>query len=785
MSVIIPAKVSGSYINADNRVAGAQSSFNDVIIRAVLEGDWAVGEGEMKSLIATFTDARGETASTVLLLPSMLDGEDNAYLIPIPVGAKKYEGDLSLVLTEYEQEPGTDGTASFTGDGSGKQFVIDTMPVVLTGVTVGGAELAPTQWAYEYTTGTLTFAVAPASGAVIEVGYKQTVTARIRRTANCFLRVLPGDYSVVTDDELDSTVVEQLLAELYITRNARNEAVAARDGAEAARDVAVSAKNDAVAAKVAAQSAETNARQSSTQAFNYKEAALSAKNHAETAQAAAEAAKDTAVSAKNTAVSAKSDAQISATQALNYATQAFNSKEAALTAKSRAEAAQTASESAKDAAVAAKNDAVSAKDAAVSAKTAAETAQAAAEAAAIDASEKAEVILPIDYIQDEMPTNYDENEYWFAPSEGKLYSSTYTAGSGYAWNDVTDEKLKMGNIYVTGNGQLYWCPYDDLWPAKAVPVAHTHTVSQITDFTSGITRKADKVSGAVSGHFAGLDENGDLTDSGVYADEIINAARRAAEAAVVVKLALMSSESSILASSTSDYNNKLAYATDTHKIYSCYQNAWHDATASMLKEENIYTYGVPNYVYFFDGTQLKEITYFRKISGTTNNFASFSAGGGIQDSGFKGSNFAAASHTHTKSQITDLGLPTPTAEDAGKTLKVDGLGRYYLSNGGGPFSVRIEVSGMITNNLNVSYGGIEYYTDGDTITIPEGGILHCYAYMSYGDNKVFVDGDLVAEGGSPGAAEYDYVVTSDLEIVLNGVPNDHGYVDITTVPAEE
>lgn len=528
MSVIIPAKVSGSYISADNHVAGAQSSFNDVIIKVTLEGEWAIGEGDVKSLIATFTDARGETVSTVLLLPSMLDGEDNAFLLPIPVGAKKYEGDLSVVLTEYEQEQDDDGTASFTGDGSRTQFVIDNKPVVLSGVTVGGAAVSPVQWAYEYTTGTLTFAAAPANSAEIEVGYKQAVTARIRRTANCYLRVLPADYSVVTDDELDSTVIEQLLTELYITRNARNEAVAARDDAEAAKDVAVNAKEDAVAAKndaieakdtavaakLAAQSAETNAQQSSTQALNYKETALSAKTAAETAQAAAEAAKDTAVSAKNTAVSAKSDAQISATQALNYATQAFDSKEAALTAKSRAEAAQTASESAKDAAVAAKNDAVSAKDAAVSAKTAAETAQAAAEAAAIDASEKAEVILPIDYIQDEMPTNYDENEYWFAPGEGKLYFSTYTDGSGYAWNDVTDAKLKMGNIYVAGNGQIYWCPYDDLWEAKAVPVTHTHTVSQITDFTSGITRKADKVSGAVSGHLAGLNSNGNLTDSG-------------------------------------------------------------------------------------------------------------------------------------------------------------------------------------------------------------------------------------------------------------------------------
>jgi len=44
------------------------------------------------------------------------------------------------------------------------------------------------------------------------------------------------------------------------------------------------------------------------------------------------------------------------------------------------------------------------------------------------------------------------------------------------------------------------------------PVSHTHTTSDITDFD--ISGKADKVSDATSGNFAGLDANGNLTDSG-------------------------------------------------------------------------------------------------------------------------------------------------------------------------------------------------------------------------------------------------------------------------------
>lgn len=44
--------------------------------------------------------------------------------------------------------------------------------------------------------------------------------------------------------------------------------------------------------------------------------------------------------------------------------------------------------------------------------------------------------------------------------------------------------------------------------------SHTHTTSDITNLTTVLGNKADKVSNSTSGNFAGLDANGNITDSG-------------------------------------------------------------------------------------------------------------------------------------------------------------------------------------------------------------------------------------------------------------------------------
>ena len=152
MSVKIPAVVNGSYINCENYVAGAQGSFNDVVLRVRLTGDWIIGDSGTKSIVASFVDARGRTASAVIVLPGMaVPGEENTYDIPIPAAAKQYEGDISVVLSGYDQSISTGGYQDFSGDGSTKVFTITNVtpkPDVIVNVTLDSIAISPSEYTY-------------------------------------------------------------------------------------------------------------------------------------------------------------------------------------------------------------------------------------------------------------------------------------------------------------------------------------------------------------------------------------------------------------------------------------------------------------------------------------------------------------------------------------------------------------------------------------------------------------------------------------------------------------
>lgn len=254
MSVKIPVAVksgeNGSYIQADNLVAGAQGSFNDVVLRMTLEDEWE----NTPSVLASFTDAHGELASTVLFLTNLMPdpvGMPHTYDIPIPVDAKVYVGDMSVVVTGFSQAAGTGDIATFSGTNSQTVFTFTgDKPFFIVSVTVGGTALPASEWSYGYADGTLTFANPPAAGTNnITVLYKDNVTASILRTADCIMRVLPSNFSVVTDDELDSSIVEQLLAELYYQRGQSAEAKASAESAKESEEGAAAAAEAAAAPK--------------------------------------------------------------------------------------------------------------------------------------------------------------------------------------------------------------------------------------------------------------------------------------------------------------------------------------------------------------------------------------------------------------------------------------------------------------------------------------------------------------------------------------------------------
>lgn len=369
MSVHIPAVVSGSYINCDNYVAGAQGSFNDVILRVKLTGDWIIGDSATKSIVASFVDAHGRTASAVIVLPSMaVPGEENTYDIPIPAAAKQYEGDISVVLSGYDQSISEGGYQEFAGTGSKTEFTITNVtpvPDVIFEVALDGIVIAPSEYTYDSENGKVTFRSAPESGDTIRVTYQQHVITQITRTANCFMRVLSSDFVIVDGSELDTDIVTQINAE-----------IAALDGRVTTVEAEVSefdadfdSKADKVALAVAGHLAGLDANGNLT------------------------------------------DSGKAVTDLVNNLT-----------------------------------------------------------------------VFPIVYWRDATPPHVGfEGDYWYAPVTKKLYRTEDVNGT-LEWVDVTEEQLVETNTFIDNKGQIYVCEYGELVAAKAVPVAHTHTKSDITDF---------------------------------------------------------------------------------------------------------------------------------------------------------------------------------------------------------------------------------------------------------------------------------------------------------------
>lgn len=94
MTRTIPLKIQNEYIAGDKVLIGAAGSHNDVILRMEFSGMW---DGLTKTV--QFRDALGETTIEVLLTADMLEADDTSvYLVPVPNGAKKYAGEMTLCV---------------------------------------------------------------------------------------------------------------------------------------------------------------------------------------------------------------------------------------------------------------------------------------------------------------------------------------------------------------------------------------------------------------------------------------------------------------------------------------------------------------------------------------------------------------------------------------------------------------------------------------------------------------------------------------------------------------
>lgn len=94
----IPLKIQNEYITGDKGMIGAAGSHNDVILRMEFSGMW---DGLTK--MVQFRDALGEATIEVLLTADMLEADDTSvYLVPVPNGAKKYAGEMTLCIKGAE-----------------------------------------------------------------------------------------------------------------------------------------------------------------------------------------------------------------------------------------------------------------------------------------------------------------------------------------------------------------------------------------------------------------------------------------------------------------------------------------------------------------------------------------------------------------------------------------------------------------------------------------------------------------------------------------------------------
>lgn len=101
---IIECQVNDEYVVGSGVVVGAAGSHDDVVLRLEFGTMWAV-----LNKYATFRNSKGESPTTVAIMPSMLvDGKAMTYDVSVPASAKRYEGKMMLTLSGYSLVDGVE-----------------------------------------------------------------------------------------------------------------------------------------------------------------------------------------------------------------------------------------------------------------------------------------------------------------------------------------------------------------------------------------------------------------------------------------------------------------------------------------------------------------------------------------------------------------------------------------------------------------------------------------------------------------------------------------------------
>lgn len=307
----IPLKIQNEYITGDKGMIGAAGSHNDVILRMEFSGMW---DGLTK--MVQFRDALGEATIEVLLTADMLEADDTSvYLVPVPNGAKKYAGEMTLCIK---------GAAV-----SAQKETRATLAVY------GRFTVAESKWSADAETE----ADVPASN----------------------VEQLQG--------QIDNVLVTIVDARKAATEAAKSEA-AAKNAAETAAVILSATQNSAQNASESAKAAEKSAQDASQKYTFASAAANDAATFAQRAANSATAAKASEDAAAGSAANAAASATSAGKSAANAATSASVASSKAGDAITAASDAQAAKSKAEDSQVAAK---LSENNAAGSAASAAES----------------------------------------------------------------------------------------------------------------------------------------------------------------------------------------------------------------------------------------------------------------------------------------------------------------------------------------------------------------------------------------------------------------------------
>lgn len=300
----IPLKIQNEYITGDKGMIGAAGSHNDVILRMEFSGMW---DGLTK--MVQFRDALGEATIEVLLTADMLEADDTSvYLVPVPNGAKKYAGEMTLCIK---------GAAV-----SAQKETRATLAVY------GRFTVAESKWSAE----SETESDVPASNVEQLQGQIDNVLATIvdaRKAATEAAKSAEG--AALSQSRAQTS--EQYAGEY--ARDAANSATSAANSAASAANSAASASDNATAAARSAAAAESynrgaknSANSAATSATNAAASERNAASSAATANSArysAESAADNAASSQSAAKRSENNARSSETEASTYASSAAES----------------------------------------------------------------------------------------------------------------------------------------------------------------------------------------------------------------------------------------------------------------------------------------------------------------------------------------------------------------------------------------------------------------------------------------------------------------------------